>query len=44
MYKLERYREYGITPWDNLILTYNFSGGGFNTRLIDSMIEGWLLI
>ena len=41
--KVIEYIEYGITPWDNLIMTYNYSGGGFNAKLIDSMIEGWLL-
>ena len=41
--KLIRYMDYGITPWDNLIMTYNNIEGGFDAKLIDSMIEGWLL-
>lgn len=41
--KVTNYIEYGITPWDNLILTYNNRDGGFNAKIIDAMIEGWLL-
>ncbi|MBP3895404.1 MAG: hypothetical protein J6D07_02955 [Mogibacterium sp.] len=43
IHKLSVYIEYGICPWDNLILTYNNNSGGFDGRLIDSMINGWLL-
>lgn len=41
--KVIKYIEYGIEPWDNLIMTYNNKNGGFNAKLIDCMIEGWLL-
>lgn len=41
--KVTKYIEYGIVPWDNLIMTYNNKDGGFNAKLIDAMIEGWLL-
>lgn len=41
--KVSTYIEYGICPWDNLILTYNNNSGGFDGRLIDSLISGWLL-
>ena len=37
------YIQYGIVPWDNLIMTYNFADGGLNAKLIDSMIDAWLL-
>ena len=42
-YKLSRYEEYGIVPWDNLIITYNGYDGSINGKLIDAMIQGWLL-
>lgn len=42
--KLRRYGEYGIVPWDNLIITYNNKDGSINGKLIDAMIQGWLLI
>ena len=41
--KVTMYIEYGITPWDNLIMTFNNKEGGFNAKLIDAMIEAWLL-
>ena len=41
--KLERYEEYGIVPWDNLIITYDFQDGGVNVPLIDGMIHAWLI-
>ena len=41
--KVTLYIEYGITPWDNLIMTFNNKEGGFNAKLIDAMIEAWLL-
>ena len=41
--KVTKYIEYGIVPWDNLIMTYNNKEGGFNAKIIDAMIESWLL-
>ena len=41
--KVEKYIEYGISPWDNLIMTYNNKRGGYDGKLIDAMIKGWLL-
>ena len=43
MEKVYRYIEYGIAPWDNLIMTYNYKEGGFNAKHIDAMIEAYLL-
>lgn len=41
--KFEVYEEYGIVPWDNLIITYDTINGGVNTPLIEAMIHAWLL-
>ena len=41
--KLNKYEEYGIVPWDNLIVSYSNYDGGINEKLIDSLIHGWLL-
>lgn len=41
--KFDDYERYGIVPWDNLIITYDYENGGLNARLIDAMIEAWLL-
>lgn len=41
--KLIEYESVGIVPWENLIITYNQSDGGINEKLIDAMIQGWLL-
>lgn len=41
--KVRDYIDYGIKPWDNLIMTFNNEQGGFNGKLIDAMIECWLL-
>lgn len=41
--KLLDYESVGIVPWENLIITYNQADGGINEKLIDAMIEGWLL-
>ena len=41
--KVRKYIDYGIKPWDNLIMTFNNEKGGFNGKLIDAMIECWLL-
>lgn len=42
-YKLEKYEEYGIVPWKNLIITYDEPGGGLDARKLEAVIEGWLL-
>ena len=41
--KVRDYIDYGIKPWDNLIMTFNNEKGGFDGKLIDAMIECWLL-
>ena len=41
--KLSVYHEFGIVPWKNLILTYDSADGGLDVRLVDAMINGWLL-
>ena len=41
--KLDRYKEYNIVPWDNLIITYDFRENGVNVPLIEGMIHSWLL-
>lgn len=41
--KVEMYERYGIVPWDNLIITYDFANGGVNVPLIEGMIHAWLL-
>ncbi len=41
--KVGDYIDYGIKPWDNLIMTFNNEKGGYNGKMIDAMIECWLL-
>ncbi len=41
--KLAVYYEFGIVPWENLILTYDKTDGGLDVGLVDAMINGWLL-
>lgn len=41
--KMAIYEEYGIVPWDNLIVTYDDANGGIDVRLVDALIRGWLL-
>ena len=41
--KVKDYIDYGIKPWDNFIMTFNNEKGGYNGKLIDAMIECWLL-
>lgn len=41
--KVSNYIRYGIVPWDNLIMTYNFQDGGLNAKLIDAMVDVWLV-
>ena len=41
--KFEIYREYGIVPWKNLIVTYGNEKGGIDMKIIDAMIKGWFL-
>lgn len=42
-YKLNEYEKYGIVPWNNLIVSYGQSDYGINEKLIDGLIQGWLL-
>ena len=41
--KIKDYISYGIKPWDNLIMTFNNEKGGYDGKLIDALIECWLL-
>ena len=41
--KLREYVDIGITPWDNLIITYDQDDGGIDVKRIDAIIKGWLL-
>lgn len=41
--KRVEYENADIVPWDNLIITYNMKSGGFDARIIEAMIQGWLL-
>ena len=41
--KVKEYISYGIKPWDNLIMTFSNEKGGYDGKLIDAMIECWLL-
>ena len=41
--KRAEYERFGIVPWDNLIITYDMSGGNIDAKIIDAMINGWLL-
>ncbi len=41
--KLRDYEDYGIVPWDNLIITYGQVDGGINEKMVDAMIQAWLL-
>lgn len=43
MEKVRDYIDYGIKPWDNLIMTFSNERGGYDGKLIDAMIECWLL-
>lgn len=41
--KFMEYKDAGIVPWDNLIITYDTVDGGIDARIIEGMILGWLL-
>ena len=41
--KVKDYISYGIKPWDNLVMTFSNEKGGYDGKLIDAMIECWLL-
>lgn len=41
--KLKEYEAIGITPWDNLIITFGQADGGMDVKKIDAIIQGWLL-
>ena len=42
-HKFDVYERYGIVPWDNLIISFSQSDYGINEKLIDGLIQGWLL-
>ena len=41
--KFIEYENAEIVPWDNLIITYDMKDGRFDAKIIDAMIQGWLL-
>ena len=41
--KVKDYISYGIKPWDNFIMTFSNEKGGYDGKLIDAIIECWLL-
>lgn len=41
--KVKDYIGYGIKPWDNFIMTFSNEQGGYDGKLIDALIECWLL-
>lgn len=41
--KLQEYEDINVTPWNNLIMTYDQEDGGIDVRIIDGLIQGWLL-
>jgi hypothetical protein len=43
MRKLSEYDDVGVKPWNNLILTYDQEDGGIDVRIIDGLIQGWLM-
>ena len=42
-HKFDVYERYGIVPWDNLIISFSQRDYGINEKLIDGLIQGWLL-
>lgn len=42
-HKFDVYERYGIVPWDNLIISFSQWDYGINEKLIDCLIQGWLL-
>ena len=41
-HKLEKYRNMGIKPWDNLMISYDEEGGSLDIGIIRALVEGWL--
>ena len=41
--KMKEYEKHGIVPWKNLIATYGNSKDGIDGRMIEAVIQGWLL-
>lgn len=41
--KFVEYADIEIVPWDNLIVTYDTPDGGIDGKIIEAMIQGWLL-
>lgn len=41
--KFADYRRVNIVPWDNLMVTYDRPDGGLDAKIIEGMIQGWLL-
>lgn len=40
--KLNRYRNMGIRPWDNLMISYDRADGSLDAGVIRALVEGWL--
>lgn len=41
--KMIDYEKAGIVPWDNLMITFGKTAGDLDARMIEAMIQGWLL-
>lgn len=41
--KFADYERAGIVPWDNLIITYDLTGGILQADLVDALIKSWIL-
>lgn len=41
--RMAEYENIDIVPWDNLIITYDQEGNSIDVRIIDGLIQGWLL-
>jgi hypothetical protein len=40
--KLDRYRNMGIQPWNNLMISYDRADGSLDAGVIRALVEGWL--
>lgn len=41
--RMALFEQAGIVPWENLIVTYDDASGGLDVRVVDALIQGWLL-
>lgn len=40
--KLDKYRNIGIRPWNNLMISYDKEDGSLDVTLVRALVEGWL--